>query len=318
MAPLGLMTVMHDDEWAPASPGHEPARRNPAGHEPAGRQPTGSEPAGREWVPVARGGDSQVEVSPPTFARGPPGAPPDFVKGPGPELGARKRSGTIGWDIMLGLDLGLVGLLAIANIALFFFPAAIEAATPEGDAATSAIILNTVVSAFLFGIIPFVWILGTREGGWEGAKKFLHLHDTTRSFLMSIPIAVGLVIVIIAVSFALQAMGLEEESTQNIEALLAGLTWPVAIFVAIVAGVGEEIMFRGVLQRWLGWVGQGVVFGFMHVANGITALVVTMAIGLFFGYLMKRGRSLWLLIGIHFVYDMILLAAALLFPEFGG
>lgn len=93
--------------------------------------------------------------------------------------------------------------------------------------------------------------------------------------------------------------------------------------LAITAGimacvaVNEEIVFRGVLTRivaerfggWVALVVSSVLFGAMHLINvkvnvwGVLSIVVTG--GLLFGVLYLVTRSLWLVIGFHFAWDVI-------------
>lgn len=87
------------------------------------------------------------------------------------------------------------------------------------------------------------------------------------------------------------------------------------LLLAIVAGVGEELLFRGVVFRVLedsaGTAGALIVsaalFGLMHAANpGATALS-TIAIALEAGVMLAAAyawsRSLWLPIGIHIAWN---------------
>ena len=84
--------------------------------------------------------------------------------------------------------------------------------------------------------------------------------------------------------------------------------------VATLAGVGEELLFRGVLQTILGWwmlpaasiVIASLLFGLAHALSKVYFLLAT-AIGLFLGGLTWYFNDLVAPIVAHAVYDFIAL-----------
>lgn len=115
-------------------------------------------------------------------------------------------------------------------------------------------------------------------------------------------------------------MALEESANSSIEALMGRHTVPNLIvsvlIVGVLAGVSEEIFFRGGLQRLL--VTGGVNH---HVAIWATALffsllhmqffgfVPRMLLGAFFGYLLYWTGSLWVPILLHALNNSIYVVA---------
>jgi membrane protease YdiL (CAAX protease family) len=85
--------------------------------------------------------------------------------------------------------------------------------------------------------------------------------------------------------------------------------WELAA-VAIAAGAGEELLFRGALQplaeRGLGpmWglIAVSVLFGAVHAASAMYFLLAT-AVGLYLGWLAQRYNDLVAPIVIHAAYD---------------
>ena len=88
-----------------------------------------------------------------------------------------------------------------------------------------------------------------------------------------------------------------------------------AFFCGITTAVGEEMLFRGVLFRWIDekWnlvaalVVSSLVFGFMHLGNpGSTwwsSLAIAIEAGLLLGAAYKYSGTLWLPIGIHWAWN---------------
>lgn len=232
----------------------------------------------------------------------------------GPAIGERKQSGFMVADLLLVVSLGLLASNFILSLVLA------PAADGSGEAGSGALWVGVVFNLFIFAIIPLMWALLTIEGGWRGVAKYLGMKGGLQQVGMGAGLGVVMVLVLGGLALLADRFGLVPESPP-IEDLLKNITWPLAIAFSLVAGFGEEILFRGVLQKWLRWWGQGLVFGALHYTNaGWFAVIAVGLVGLLFGYLRHRGVSLWLLIGAHFTYDIILIGASILAPEdaFGG
>lgn len=87
--------------------------------------------------------------------------------------------------------------------------------------------------------------------------------------------------------------------------------------VALSAGVGEELIFRGFLMRLLADAGldgvllvavAAVIFGLAHVYQGAAGVLVTTLLGAFFGVLYVATGSLVLPMVVHILMDLRLLA----------
>jgi hypothetical protein len=84
--------------------------------------------------------------------------------------------------------------------------------------------------------------------------------------------------------------------------------------VATLAGVGEELLFRGVLQtlvgRWttelVGVVVASVVFGLFHALSALYFVLATL-VGAYFGWLVMQYHDLTAAIVAHALYDFIAL-----------
>lgn len=100
--------------------------------------------------------------------------------------------------------------------------------------------------------------------------------------------------------------------TFEIKYLLRDLLYMVAF-----VGVGEELLFRGLVQRdmtaVLGWkwglLVAGIMFGVMHLTwRSVPELGFTTFVGLLFGYLYQRTQSLTAPIIAHGIGNMVLVA----------
>jgi len=91
---------------------------------------------------------------------------------------------------------------------------------------------------------------------------------------------------------------------------------PAAVFaVALAAGIGEELLFRGVIQAGLeGLIGPmaalavaSLLFGLAHALT-TAYFVLTFLMGLYLGWLYQATGNLLLPIMVHFLYDWVVLA----------
>lgn len=78
--------------------------------------------------------------------------------------------------------------------------------------------------------------------------------------------------------------------------------------LAAASAIGEELLFRGALQAWLGVVPQAVLFGLLHVGPRRRHLVWTawaFALGLAFGGLVEATGDLGGVIVAHFAINFL-------------
>lgn len=72
------------------------------------------------------------------------------------------------------------------------------------------------------------------------------------------------------------------------------------LFYWMFGGLGQEVLFRGLilfsLQRWKGWkialVVSSVLFGLMHVRQGVTGGMGTILIGGYWGWVALKTRNI--------------------------
>jgi membrane protease YdiL (CAAX protease family) len=93
--------------------------------------------------------------------------------------------------------------------------------------------------------------------------------------------------------------------------------WTLFLLTAMVPGITEEIVSRGILFRlteeglgtWIALLVSALFFGFAHISNpGATAwssLAISIEAGLLFGLLYHVTRSLWWCIGLHAGWNFV-------------
>ncbi|PSF10718.1 CPBP family intramembrane metalloprotease [Marinobacter fuscus] len=102
-------------------------------------------------------------------------------------------------------------------------------------------------------------------------------------------------------------------------------SWPVLLLLCLLAGVGEELLFRGALQGWLlqhtgPWtalLAAAVVFGLVHYVS-FTYFLVATGLGFVLGGAYQLSGSLEMVMVWHAVYDMFALYCLLRYPHWFG
>lgn len=211
----------------------------------------------------------------------------------------RKAHGTLGWDLLLACALtfsGLIFLVLIIDQVWFLLDGApLWGVEPPVDQWVAVLLV-----LFVLGVIPFVWVWATREGGLWGAVLYLGLTRPWPAVVHGMGYAALMGGVVVWVILGLQAV-----VTPSAAASWVLLTWGSAVAISLVAAFSEEILFRGILQKWLGVWGQAVLFALVHLHIAVATFVLALVVGLLFGFLVHRGRSLWLVIVAHGAYNML-------------
>ena len=118
----------------------------------------------------------------------------------------------------------------------------------------------------------------------------------------------------------------EEAANKMIEYMLNRRTpWELflnIIFIAVLAGVGEELFFRGVLQRlfirafrspWAGIILTAIIFSAIHMQ--FLGFIPRVIMGIILGAIYWYSGSLWAAILAHFFYDAFLIVLTYFNPH---
>ncbi|WP_404366085.1 lysostaphin resistance A-like protein [Marinobacter sp.] len=104
-----------------------------------------------------------------------------------------------------------------------------------------------------------------------------------------------------------------------------GFSWPVIICLSALAGVGEELLFRGLIQGWLAEAGNeafgvavaALLFGLLHFLSLAYFMAATL-MGVLLGAAYVVSESIFLVIVWHGVYDLVALVFLRDFPHLLG
>jgi membrane protease YdiL (CAAX protease family) len=107
---------------------------------------------------------------------------------------------------------------------------------------------------------------------------------------------------------------LRSELEEKVTPLFTNLKIPDLALIAFLAGVGEELFFRGWLQGalidkfdvWIGIAIASVIFGLAHYLSTTYAIYAGLT-GLYLGVIYQVSGNLFIVMSIHALYDFIAL-----------
>ncbi|NNC46939.1 MAG: CPBP family intramembrane metalloprotease [Sphingomonas sp.] len=180
---------------------------------------------------------------------------------------------------------------------------------PEGTTPAKAMAMLLVPQAALV-VLAFVAHI------WSGVWPLERFALTAQGFFLGIIAAIGLIAMVYGTRSLLPKIweDLDYRAGRLFAQAPFGLTWPIIILLSAVAGIGEEIVFRGALQGWLETVSpvsiaiiaQAVIFAALHPisrAYVVYVLLIGMALGAIY---VVTGNLLVTMIA-HFLYDVFAL-----------
>jgi membrane protease YdiL (CAAX protease family) len=102
--------------------------------------------------------------------------------------------------------------------------------------------------------------------------------------------------------------------------MIGAATIPVALYLAFISAIGEELLFRAAVQPVLGLVGTSLLFGLLHLGpQGLISIWTLWAIisGLMMGWMFDSTGNLWPSLICHFlVYAVSMLAVRVQYRRF--
>ncbi|HVV84860.1 MAG TPA: CPBP family intramembrane glutamic endopeptidase [Kofleriaceae bacterium] len=154
---------------------------------------------------------------------------------------------------------------------------------PEPPQSRATLVLGLYGALALLGLLlaagrgdPDVYAPFDRAGWWHVASPVVGL-------------VLGL-LVVLASRQAVARLGWARALHRDFRALLGDVTSREIFILAAASAIGEEVLFRGALQPWIGLAPQAALFALLHVGPGRRFLPWTawaLAMGLAFGALVE-------------------------------
>ena len=183
----------------------------------------------------------------------------------------------------------------------------------SGEGIFSGLALNAVVL-----ILPALLYVSQVGGtGLRGSLAALGLRaeGLVRALLVGAGAAIGALLLIALFGLVVQYLDVEVPENDVALDIARSVTVLGAFGIATAAALSEEVFFRGFLQPRVGLWGQALLFGLAHLSYvNLLQVVVTFALGLLFGIIYQRTRSLWAPIAAHFLFNLLMLLAAIYAP----
>lgn len=115
------------------------------------------------------------------------------------------------------------------------------------------------------------------------------------------------------------------EQMQALYEFAASYRWPALVLLSLLAGGGEELLFRGAVQGWLlqhtgPWtsvIAASLLFGLVHYVS-LTYFIMATGLGLILGAGYQLSGSLAMVMVWHAIYDILALYFLLNFPSWFG
>ncbi len=242
-----------------------------------------------------------------------PVAPEDFQPAP---MDARARRHAMPWEWFDAAGMYFVWIVLSSAVA-FGVLGVLDAESTGGVAA------QIVVSVLLLIAVCAVWLrLRGRAAGVPDAlrRSFGVKRPTLADVRLGVLYGVGAFVVVqlgfgLAVTALIGALGQEvptiQEEVQSAVQDAGGLALVVSFAVALLAPLGEELLYRGVLyqalaKRMPGWPAlglSGLAFGLTHVEPFV--IVLTFPLGMALAWMMRRHGTLVVPVMAHVVFNLI-------------
>jgi uncharacterized protein len=153
--------------------------------------------------------------------------------------------------------------------------------------------------------------------GWLGdTNPFASLHYSQSAIFYGVigTIPLFLLFLVLEQLTAESVVNIRRFLLETLGAALYRYHWADLFMLAAIAGLSEEILFRGVIQPWMesswgltaGLIGSNILFGLVHAITPLYAVLATL-VGIYLGLALDYGggRNLLTPIIIHGLYDFL-------------
>lgn len=175
------------------------------------------------------------------------------------------------------------------------------------------VVLMALVLELFLGCCFLIW------AWWRGYSDLIWPSRTViyLSILFTLPLAAfNFLLFFLVQRKILKMREFSSFINQVVKPLADVLDGPSGLLVALFAGVGEELFFRGVLQNEFGLVFASVAFGLLHFGTAVRQYPIVallyILIGFYLGLVYQCSHTLWVPLLVHFIYDF----AAILYLKY--
>jgi uncharacterized protein len=160
----------------------------------------------------------------------------------------------------------------------------------------------------LYGALALIALLVSAGRGDADIYR-LAGRSTTTWLLLSplLGLAIGLAVVLLS-RLAVVQFEWARALHRDFRSLLGELSGREIFILAVASSVGEELLFRGALQPWIGIWPQAIIFALLHIGPGLRFLPWTVSafvLGVTFGYVFEWTGDLGAPIVAHFTINYL-------------
>ncbi|WP_246142955.1 CPBP family intramembrane glutamic endopeptidase [Pasteuria penetrans] len=179
-----------------------------------------------------------------------------------------------------------------------------------------------IVSLLLNSVLAFLIVgWGTHRSWCEVWERLgLNRRPMWKGFFLTPLLVVAFLLVFGQVEWFVTSIGNQwgVSLIQQTNPVFPSSAWIIVPLMGICAGVGEELLFRGVFQPRVGIFISSIAFTLIHVPNGYDwfGLLGTFTMSLLFGWIAHR-YSLWLSMWAHAFHNVIIFPLMFFFARAG-
>jgi uncharacterized protein len=183
----------------------------------------------------------------------------------------------------------------------------------------TVLFLNHVFSFILPAILTTLFVYKIKAVNYLKIDKFPNITTIGRAFLLlvvSIPLVQYSYLLNKMIPLPQWMKGMEQDTTRMLEAIITKEHWYEAVvnvfLIGVIPAIGEEMMFRGILQQQIGrllknehvmvWL-SAAIFSAIHFQ--FEGFFARMILGAILGYLFVWTRNLWIPMIVHLLNNSI-------------
>jgi membrane protease YdiL (CAAX protease family) len=180
------------------------------------------------------------------------------------------------------------------------------------------VVMSLQLAAQLLQLAMIWWLAGLWHSDRRAALGIVPVRLDLSDWAGFIVLLLVVKTVATMIAAGLAPSAAEPETAPYLKLAVMPGVWLLFLVVVTLAGLTEELLFRGVLSRTLEttrlgfWIGAGLAsaaFAAMHLQYGVRGQIVIFAVGMTLAWIRARSGSLWPAVVCHAVNNVLALAA---------